>query len=116
MYFQKIRLPRVPRSNISVRSPPLAGSVCGSSSLSGFESDRSDGSEVLLPAVSMEYQGRCDASEVVSRNELLQAAGVEHGERDGVTVRGRERADEEAVLADHRVDAQGVLSGIVVRR
>ena len=64
----------------------------------------------------MEDQFRSDAGQVVSRHELLESAGVQHGERDGVAVGGSERADEEAVLADQGVDAQGIFSGIIIGR
>ena len=36
----------------------------------------------------MEQEGRGDLGEVVGRDEALQAAGVEHGEGDGVAVGG----------------------------
>ena len=64
----------------------------------------------------MEKQSRGDLGEVVGRDEALEAAGVEDGEGDGIAVAGGEGADEEAVLADQGVDAQGVLGCIIIRR
>ena len=66
-------------SGVSVRPPPLAGSLCAGIPLSDFAGRRGDGSEILLPTMSMEDQGRSDARKVVSRNEFF--AGGTNGAR-----------------------------------
>ncbi len=70
--------------------------------------------QVLLPSPAMQKQGRGDPSQEVGRVEAGEAAGVEDGHGHGVTMARGQGADEEAILADQGVDAQGILGGIVV--
>ena len=64
----------------------------------------------------MQEQRGGDDGEVVGRYETQESARVQNRERHGVAMSGGDGADEEAVLADQGVDAQGVLGGVVVRR